>query len=373
MNANPKVLIIESCENKIERNFKATSIAHVRNSVMIADYLNADLISVEDEIPSVINKKYDAIFCMYASGYMMYNKYLQILLNNKQAKIFWMVNEYSIPDNILLRKFVEKCEIGYDMIANIPRHSYKQSLLNLNINGILLNDWIENWYTVNLNCLIFDTSFVRRVEVDLFTNSKTDCLYYSTFRPDRIKDMLDYNTANYGISTSTKNVELFKQAGIVARFGDKLSWERGKETLYNYKYSIYLEDTHTHTNYNYMANRYYECLMLDVLLFFDHRCNLVIEKCGYKVDPFMIVKNGDELNEKMRFLDNDSESYEKLLNVQRSNTDAIIKEKQEVLKTIKDIIMSDRVAKIRDNAERIEKRKVNKKEDDEQNQLTMFE
>ena len=368
------VLIIESCEAKIERNYKHTTIAHVRNSVVIADYLNADLISVETEIPEVVNKKYDVIICMYASGYMMYNKYLQILLNNKDAKIFWMVNEYSIPDNVLLRKFVEQTEIGYDMIANIPRHSYKQSLLNLNINGILLNDWIENWDCFNLNCLLFDNSFVRRIVPTLFKNEKAECIYYSTFRPDRVKDMLDYNSADYGISTSKKNVDLFKEAGVVARFGDKLSWEKGRETLYEFKYSLYLEDNHTHTNYNYMANRYYECLMLDVLIFFDHRCSLVIEKCGYNIDSFMIVKNGDDLNEKMKIVDSDINLYNKLLDIQRSNYDIINKEKEQVLQSIKNVLLRPKTPIDRSYFERLEKKRKSKPKEDslDQIQLNLF-
>jgi hypothetical protein len=368
------VLIIESCEAKIERNYKTTSIVHVRNSVVIADYLNADLISVETEIPEVINKKYDAIICMYASGYMMYNKYVDILINNKDAKIFWLINDHCVPDNILLRKFVQACDIGYDMICNNTREGYKKSHLNLLINGITLNDWIENWDVVNLNCLIFDTSFVREVKQDLFSNSKQDCIYYGTFREDRIEDMKDYNDADYGISTSKKNVVKYKQEGIVARFGDKLNWEKGKETLFNYKYSIYFEDNHTHTNYAYMANRYYECIMLDVLLFFDYRCSLVISKCGYNIDEFMIVKNGTELNDKIKIIDSDITLYNKLLDVQRSNYEIINKEKQDVLKTIENVLKRPKTPIDRSYFERLEKKRKSKpKEDSTDNtQLNLF-
>lgn len=368
------VLIIESCEAKIERNYKQTTIVHVRNSVVIADYLNADLISVETEIPDVINKEYDVIFCMYASGYMMYNKYVDILVKNRYAKVFWLVNDHTVPDNIVLRKWVEKCSIGYDMICNNKRESYVQSLLRLNVNGIYLNDWIENWYVVNLNCLIFDTSFIRKIETNLFRSDKEDCVYYGTFREDRLKDMLRYNTANYGISTSKKNIDKYKEFGIIARYTGKLSWEKGKETLFNFKYSIYFEDEHTHSNYAFMANRYYECLMLDVLIFFDHRCSLVIEKSGYNIDSFMIVKNGDDLNEKMKIVDSDINLYNKLLDVQRSNYDIIKKEKEQVLQSIKDILLKPKNPIDRSNFERLEKKKKNKPKEDslDQTQLNLF-
>lgn len=370
-----KVLIIESNEAKIDRTYKTTSIVHVRNSVVIADYLDADLISVETEIPDVINNSYDVIFCMYASGYMMYNKYVDILVKNKYANVFWLVNDHTVPDNILLRKWVEKCSIGYDMICNNKRESYIQSLLRLNVNGRYLNDWIENWYVVNLNCLIFDTSFIRRVEIDLFRSGKEDCVYYGTFREGRLKDMIRYNTANYGVSTSTKNIDKYKEEGVVARFTDKLSWEKGKETLFNFKYSIYFEDEHTHTNYAFMANRYYECLMLDVLIFFDHRCNMVIEKSGYNTDSFMIVCNGEELNEKMKIIDEDNILYERLLNIQRSNYSIILSEKEATLKEIKDAVSIPKNRKEIIDYEKIEKRKTNKLEEEEilDNQLSMFD
>ena len=351
-----KVLIIESNEAKIDRSFKTTSIVHVRNSVIIANYLDADLISIETEIPRTMENTYDAIICMYASGYMMYKKYLKILTKNKNARIFWCVNEYALPDNILLRNFVKEHQIGYGMIANLERKSYKQSLLNLVIADYKLNDWIEDWHLVNLNALIFDIDHVRKVQPTLFGEGKNDCLYYSTYRPDRLKDLLDYNSGNYGISTSKKNRIKFEEANVVARYTDKLDWTKGHETLFQFKYSIYLEDTHTHSNFNHMANRFYECLMLDVLLFFDHRCNLVIERSGYFVDSFMIIKNGEELNEKMKMIDEDSSLYDRLLEVQRSNYSIIIEEKKQVLQTIKNILQSPKPEIERLEEDKTEKR-----------------
>jgi hypothetical protein len=365
-----KVLIIESNEAVIDRNYRNTSIVHVRNSVIIADYLNADLISCETEIEGVMNKDYFAIICMYASGYMMYNKYLKILVKNKNAKVFWMTNEYSVPDNILLRKWVVECGIGYEMICNLKRESYKQSHLNLTIRDRKLNDWIREWYCVNLNCLIFDNSFVRTAKVDLFRSHKEDCVYYSTFRPDRVKDMLDYNGADYGISTSQKNVIEFKKAGIVARFGDKLSWTKGEETLYNYKYSLYFEDTHTHTNYNHLANRFYECLMLDVLLIYDYRCLSTIQQSGYLISEFMIVKNAKDLTELIAKLDNDQMLYEQMLNIQRSNIPLVIEEKQKVLEEISSIVFSEREPFA---PELIETENISKRKKSVSEQINLFE
>ena len=106
--------------------------------------------------------------------------------------------------------------------------------------------------------------------------------------------------------------------------------------LRDYKYSIYFEDEHTHSNYAFMANRFYECVMNNTLLFYDARCKLVIEQSGYKIDPFQIVKNGEELLEKINILAEDE--YQTLLKVQQSNFEQIMSEKNFALETIKKVV-----------------------------------
>ena len=85
-----------------------------------------------------------------------------------------------------------------------------------------------------------------------------------------------------------------------------------------------------------MANRFYECVMNNTLLFYDARCKLVIEQSGYKIDPFQIVKNGEELLEKINILAEDE--YQTLLKVQQSNFEQIMSEKNSALETIKKVV-----------------------------------
>ena len=336
-----KILLIESCE-KIINNAAPSSIVHVKNSQIIADYIGADIISHQSQIKDVINNEYDVIICAYSSPYMKYNAYLEILDANNKAKMFWLVNDHDLEDNILLRKWVLKYNSSFHMICNNPRSGYRSWILNKNINQKKLNDWIDEWHTVNLNTLIFDENLFNTTKD---TSSKTnDIIYYGTFRKHRIKDMLDYNNVNYYISSSKKNHLKYKLQNINAKFIEKLLWFDKEPDMFepiglrlkDYKYSIYFEDEHTHNNYAFMANRFYECVMNNTLLFYDFRCGLSITTSNYKIDDFQIVNNGNELLEKINSLT--TEQYQSLLTIQQSNVKQILNDKQEALNLIKNTI-----------------------------------
>jgi len=337
-------LIIESCEKVIDEVNNPSSIVHVKNSSIIAKHLNADLISHQSQIDSVKNNQYDNIICAYGSPYMKYNAYLEILDNNPNAKMYWLVNDHDVEDNILLRKWLLKYNHPYHMICNNPRSGYRGWILRKSMNGKTLNDWIDEWHTLNLNTLIFNENLFYKTYES--TNREFDLIYYGTFRKHRIKDLLDYNGCDFHLSTSKKNQSKYSEAGIQAKFIEKLMWSDKPFDMFepiglrlrDYKYSIYLEDEHTHTNYAFMANRFYECVMNNTILFFDHRCQMVIDKSGYVVDPFLIVKNAAELNEKMEMLNSDKESFTFMLDKQRSNYEIIIKEKQEILNKLTELL-----------------------------------
>ena len=336
-----RALIIESCEKRLDSS-TATSVVHVKNSLILKDYLGCDLVSHESEVAKALEGNYDKIICAYSSPYMKYNKYLEILQKNTNADMYWLVNDHDMEDNILLRKWLLENNKPYNMICNNPREGYRGWILRKKMNGLTLNDWIADWHTVNLNTLIFDEEMFLKT----FYSPKEDVIYYGTFRKHRIKDMMDYNNVNMILSSSTKNHAKYKGAGIQARFIEKIMWTEKEADLFepvglrlkDYKYSIYFEDEHTHSNYAFMANRFYECVMNNVLMFYDSRCQLVIDRSGYAVDPFQIVKNGDELKQKMEMLDSDKSSYLYYLDLQRSNAVTIKQERQQVLQNIGKIL-----------------------------------
>jgi len=336
-----RALIIESCEKRLDSS-TATSVVHVKNSLILRDYLGCDFVSHESEVAKALESNYDKIICAYSSPYMKYNKYLEILQKNTNADMYWLVNDHDMEDNILLRKWLLENNKPYNMICNNPREGYRGWILRKKMNGLTLNDWIADWHTVNLNTLIFDEEMFLKT----FDSPKEDVIYYGTFRKHRIKDMMDYNNVNMVLSSSTKNHAKYKGAGIQARFIEKIMWTEKEADLFepvglrlkDYKYSIYFEDEHTHSNYAFMANRFYECVMNNVLMFYDSRCQLVIDRSGYAVDAFQIVKNSEELKQKMEMLDSDKSSYLYYLDLQRSNAVTIKQERQQVLQNIGKIL-----------------------------------
>lgn len=343
MNINKKILIIESCEKIIKDN--STSIVHVKNSLILKNFLCCDFISHESQIESVINNKYDVIICCYGSPYMKYNKYLEILNNNIDAKLFWLVNDHDVEDNILLRKFVIQHNKSYNMICNNSRNGYRGWILRKKINNKTLNDWIDDWHIINLNSLIFDDKIYEKT---LNYKKKENIIYYGTFRKHRIKEMLDYNNSNYFLSTSKKNFEKFINAGIVANFVEKIDWHDSEPDMFNFcgnklnnfLISLYFEDEHTHENYAFMANRFYESVMYNTLLIYDYRCKSTIEKSGFNIHPMQIIKNSNELINLSENLLNDKFLYKELLAVQQSNVYKIIDEKNFVLSNLKKIIFN---------------------------------
>jgi hypothetical protein len=87
-----------------------------------------------------------------------------------------------------------------------------------------------------------------------------------------------------------------------------------------------------------MANRFYECLMNNTLQAYDYRCQKTIDLSGYNIHPKQIIKNGDELLDLYAQLKADKGLYLELMQVQQSNVALVLKEKQEVLSTIKNAL-----------------------------------
>jgi len=336
-----KILIIESCEKRvIKTNY---TMVHVKNAVILRDYLQCDFISHADDVDKFIDKTYDAIICVYASPYMKYNRYLEILDNSPNAKLFWLMNDHDVEDNILLRKWVIKYNKPYHMICNNPREGYRDWILKKKIHEKTLNDWIDEWYTLNLNTMIFDEKVYA--ETKDFT-LRDEILYYGTFRKNRIKDMTDYNDTSYRLSSNRRNHLKYKNSGIKAKFIEKLIWDKSKCDMFepvgmrlkDFLISMYFEDSHTHDNYAYMANRYYEGVMNNTLMIFDHRCQQTIDKSGYSIHKDQIVKNSTELLALQEKIKKDKSYYQELLELQQSNVPKILEEKNNVLKTIKEVM-----------------------------------
>ena len=279
------ILIIEATSKRkpLAEDYSDTSIVHCRNSIILKNALGADLLDGEYALPEVLKKQYDVIVCCYASPYMPNIPYREVLKKNPNARYVWLVNDHDIEDNQLLRWGIVEMGLSYDMICNNPREGYRHWILNKKIKDGRLNQFIKQWLTVNLNSLIMRDP----VGVDLA--AKDGVIYYGTYRKWRQESFEKYLKKGITLSASSKNWKKYQAIGCDCTYIPKLEWTKGNEDLRKYKYSIYIEDLHTHTNYAFLANRFYEALMADTVILFDSVCKNTIEKCGYDLSPNVII------------------------------------------------------------------------------------
>ena len=251
--------------------------AHLRNSITISKYLNCDLLLVERDFLNAFKKKYNILILSYGSFYAPFNLINELFKRNKNAKKFWLTNEYN------LRSIKSIGDYKHSIIGNFEKQPYTKNVLN--------------YYSINLNLLL------SKLPNEL-KNKKYDCIYYGTFRVGRIKYFERYIQNDIYLSTSSKNFKKFKHIGCNPKFITKLNWIATKETLNLFKYQLYLEDDHTHTDFNNLANRYYEAGFCNNVVFFDVNCRNTINKSelSYYKDQVenYIVKSYEDLQSKIK-------------------------------------------------------------------------
>ena len=151
------VLIIESHSSKITER---TMNVHARNSYYLAEALGADLMPHGEYEKPKYQKQYDAVVFVHTSNYLPVKDLWRFLREKEGARIFYVANEYTLNEPMMLWPYSEekgrldrrmeggiKCSV----IAN---HSQEASKI--------LEDYIEGWHIVNLNCLIYNREFPTR-------------------------------------------------------------------------------------------------------------------------------------------------------------------------------------------------------------------
>lgn len=327
------ILIIEATSKRkpLAEDYSDTSIVHCRNSLILKNALGADLLDGEYFLPEVLKKQYDVIICCYASPYMPHVPYREVLLKNPNARYVWLVNDHDVEDNQLLRWGIINMGLKYDMICNNPRSGYRHWILNKNIANKKLNDFIKEWLTVNLNSLIVDD---KRTPVD--ATNKNGVIYYGTYRKWRAESFKKFLTKGVYLSASNKNWKKFESIGCDCNYIPKLEWQKNNEDLRKYKYSIYMEDEHTHNNYAFLANRFYESLMADVVMLFDADCANTIKKCGYPIPEHLIIDNSKLKNGIVNYAN--SLDFEANLKYQQGFLVMAETEKRTAIQQIKDFL-----------------------------------
>lgn len=311
-----KILFLEVV-NKTEQ----TIDAHTRNCFELKKILTERKEEVYIEFLDTMKyfKRNDmnVIIVSYASYYANFEEMRRIIEENKKARIFWLTNEYNLmPNGSLYKIFRER---NAEIIANYEKKSNDIKCFN-------------KFHFINLNLLLFD-DLKRNIK------KKYNIIYYGTFRPDREKYFKKYfKNEKIMLSTSNKNFKKFIDLGCRPRFINKLSWKERKETLNNFKYSLYIEDNHIHNNFNNLANRFYEALKTETVILFDYNCKNTLKKSEIKDCDFekFLVKDFEELEKIIS-----EDRYEEFLREQNKWKEIVRNEKEKMIEKFLETIKKD--------------------------------
>jgi len=217
--------------------YKSFTVAY-RNLISLKEALKADLFcDVMDFKKS--SHYYDVIICGFGSTSTEAEKSTLFLKENKKAHLFWLVGEY------------EQSTFAPLFYANRPYSVIK------NFEHPMNGSQIKEQHFLNINLLLLGD----RPDIDTaIKNHQYNCIYYGRWRKDRSDYFQKYLQKGVMVSTSVKNMKIFKAYGTESTFCKPLTWKNGRETLRKFRTSLYLEDIFTHSHYNCPANRFYEAL-----------------------------------------------------------------------------------------------------------------
>ena len=283
------IAVIEVYPNK-KMHLSNMIDAHLRNSYIISKELNADLLCAESDFVKALKKEYDILILGYASGYAPFKLIRKLVEKNKDAKKYVISNEYDKNEYIGGFK-------PFEAIVNYEKCNNNQSLKT---------------HVLNLNLLLSK-------QANDLNKKKYDCIYYGTFRKNRAIYFQKYLQADIFVSSSNKNFKKYKNAGANPRYIKKMSWQGEKETLNNFKYSLYIEDVYTHNVFNNLANRWYEAGFCNCVVFFDINCWNTIRKSEIaqfeeQINDY-IVTDYRSLQQKIEYCNQD---FEKHLGIQKT-------------------------------------------------------
>lgn len=274
-----KILIIDShkgAKDSIPQNM------HWQNADIIADILGADLIWSYPTVNDNIKSGYDAIIFVHASHYAFTDyKWVE---QSPDAKLFYITNEYNLGEPRTLWMAAKQGR-KYTVIGNHDSSASK-----------VVMKYVDEWININLNALIFNPI---NTQFEPFRNVRSGCIYYGSFRKDRSKYFEKYLTKNVLLSTHSKNIDKFRNAGATSDITGRIDWR--KDGLFKYKHSLYIEDEKTHTNYNYLGNRFYEALNYGCLPLFSEECRNTVSLSDYKnfITDEYFIDSSDQIKDKV--------------------------------------------------------------------------
>lgn len=294
---------------------KNPTTAHARNAIVLANSLDAELVSTIEDFEHVNIDKIDTFLISGTAFYPNTAEIERVIRSVDKPKIVWLNNEYQHTPNSEYGRLMKDFKHNSHIISNFEERFNKFK-------------HYSKYHFLNINTLLYN-------EANEIIEKKYDICYYGTYRPNRRLYFQKYFTDNYiHVSSSTKNLKKFNQlAGGHASWCDRFSWGLGTETLNNFKYSLYIEDEYTHEAFNNLANRFYECLNCNVVQFFDVSCKKTIEKSGIDFDDYFFVSSAKELKRKIA-----TDNFNSSLQIQSKWNKEAALQKEEVINRIKYIL-----------------------------------
>lgn len=300
-----RVLIIDShkgTKNGIPQNLHWQNANILQNHLITKDY-EVDLIWSYPTVNDNIKSDYDSIVFVHASHYSFVDyKWLE---QSPNAKLFYITNEYNLGEPRILWMAAKQGR-KYTVIAN---HEGKISKV--------VRKYTSDWLITNLNVLIFNPIGIQGIK-------QQGCIYYGSFRKDRSDYFKKYLNKNVLLSTHSKNISKFRDAGATSEIIKRIDWS--KDGIANYEFSLYIEDVRNHENYNHLANRFYEALNWNVIPLFGKECINTIKLSDYDIGNDYIIDSSDEILNKVGLL------------FKQSWLDKAKEEKQVVLQLLTEII-----------------------------------
>jgi hypothetical protein len=226
------------------------------------------------------------IVLTYSAGWADFRQIVSFLTHHPDSQIIRFLNEYDNQKlNSSVAHIVDDAKCVF--IANFPA----------------TQKFFKEYHHWNINTLIFEKEKIKRA----IPEKKYNVLYYGMFRKNRLIYFKKYLDERIHVSTSRKNILLFKQAGVRPQFIKHFYW--GKSSILElFRYSLYIEDIYTHSHYNFPANRFYEALMFQTVLLVDENCKNTFDKAGISVEDY-IVSDGDSVRKRTKELNRHYEHH----------------------------------------------------------------
>ena len=145
-----KIAVIEIYPLKKINIYKMQD-AHLRNSRIIAEYLGADLLLIENDYKKALTKKYDVLIQCYGARYAPFNS-IEAVFKNNDGKLDELLSELKTRLNFILTELKRLTEMNLPTQDSIEGKSISTDKLLTELRTLLEDDDTE---AVNLlNTLI---------------------------------------------------------------------------------------------------------------------------------------------------------------------------------------------------------------------------